>query len=139
VAIDATSSSWRGDLRDANDGQPVDVVIDPVGGEATEPAFRALAWNGRHLVIGFVGGGISKLPTNLPLLKGAALIGVDVRQFALREPRQAAENMASLLNLHALHDLRPAIGSTFALEQFAEAMQLAASGQTLGRVILTMT
>jgi NADPH2:quinone reductase len=138
VAIDATSSSWRDDLRDANGGQPVDVVVDPVGGEATEPAFRALAWNGRHLVIGFVGGGIPKLPTNLALLKGAALIGVDVRQFALREPRQAAENIASLLHLHALHDLRPAIGSTFALERFAEAMQLAASGRALGRVVLTM-
>jgi NADPH2:quinone reductase len=138
VAIDARSPSWRDDLRDANGGRAVDVVIDPVGGEASEPAFRSLAWNGRHLVIGFASGGIAKLPTNLPLLKGAALIGVDVRQFALREPVQAAANMASLLNLQARHDLRPAIGQTFPLDRFAEAMQLAGSGRSLGRVILTM-
>ena len=41
---------------------------------ATEQAFRALAWNGRHLIIGFAGGEIAKLPTNLALLKGGALI-----------------------------------------------------------------
>jgi NADPH2:quinone reductase len=138
AAIDSRSERWRDELKAVNDGRPVDLVVDPVGGNATEPAFRSLAWNGRHLIIGFVGGGVAKLPTNLPLLKGASLIGVDVRQFALHEPKQAAANMLALLELQSRHGLRPVIGKTFRLEQFVEAMQLAASGQCLGRVVLTM-
>jgi NADPH2:quinone reductase len=138
ATIDSRSERWREDLKAVNDGRPVDLVVDPVGGNATEPAFRSLAWNGRHLIIGFIGGGVAKLPTNLPLLKGASLIGVDVRQFALHEPKQAAANMIALLELQSRHGLRPVIGKTFRLEQFVEAMQLAASGQCLGRVVLTM-
>lgn len=137
VAIDARSPTWRDDLKAANGGKPINVVVDPIGGDATEPAFRSLAWNGRHLVIGFIGG-IPKLATNLPLLKGAALIGVDLRQFGIYEPDLAAANLQALLQLQAAHQFRPAIGKTLPLEQFVEAMNLAASGKCVGRVVLTM-
>jgi NADPH2:quinone reductase len=138
VAIDARSPTWRDDLKAANGGKPVDVVVDPIGGDATEPAFRSLAWNGRHLVIGFIGGGIPKLATNLPLLKGASLVGVDIRQFGIFEPELAAANVRALFELQARHHFRPHIGKTFPLEQFAEAMNFAASGECIGRVVLTM-
>jgi hypothetical protein len=58
------------------------VVFDPVCGPLFELAFRSLNWGGRHLVVGFVGGPIPALPANLPLMKGASLVGVDYRQFA---------------------------------------------------------
>jgi NADPH2:quinone reductase len=138
IAIDARSPTWRDDLKAANNGKGVDVVVDPVGGDATEPAFRSLAWNGRHLVIGFVGGGIPKLATNLPLLKGASLIGVDIRQFAIFEPALAAKNVEDLFALQAAHNLRPCISRRFPLEQYAEAMNCAASGDCVGRVVLCM-
>lgn len=138
AVVDSRSPTWRDDVKAANNGKPVDVVVDPVGGDATEPAFRSLAWNGRHLVIGFVGGYIPKLPINLALLKGASLIGVDLRQFAIYEPEAARANIEALFELHRTRNLRPFIGHEFPLEQFADAMHLAESGQALGRIALTM-
>lgn len=135
--VDSRSESWRADVAAAA-GRAIDLVVDPVGGDATEPAFRSLGWKGRHLVIGFAGGGIPRLPTNLALLKGAALVGVDFRQFALYEAETAAANIRTLVELQASHGFRPHIGAVFPMERFAEAMALAASGQCVGRVVLSL-
>ena len=137
VAVDARAADWRDQLRQANDGKGVDVVFDPVGGNVTEAAFRALGWNGRHLVVGFTAG-MAQFRTNLPLLKGASLVGVDIRQFGIFEPEAAAANTAAVFALAGQGALRPAIGRTHPLEDFAAAMTEAASGTTAGRIVLTM-
>lgn len=137
VAVEARAEDWRDQVRAANGGRPVDVVFDPVGGEATDPAFRCLGWGGRHLVIGFPGG-IAALRTNLPLLKGASLVGVDIRQFGEIEPDKANANREETFRLAATGVLRPAIAQTYPLEDFAAAMADAASGQSAGRIVLTM-
>lgn len=138
AVVDARSASWREDVKAANHGQPVDVVVDPVGGDASEPAFRSLAWKGRHLVIGFAGGHIPKIPANLALLKGASLVGVDIRQFGEYEPDQAAANITALLDLFRAGKLHPPIARTWPLEQFAAAMADARSGRLAGRVVVVM-
>lgn len=138
MAVDARSPHWRDDVKAANGGRPVDVVLDPVGGEATEPAFRSLAWKGRLLVIGFAGGGIAKLPVNLALLKGAALIGVDIRQFGEYEPEVQAANMEALFALHAEGKLRPPIARVYPLTDYVAALQAAFSGHVAGRIVLKM-
>lgn len=135
VAVDARAEDWRDQVKAANGGRPVDVVFDPVGGDATDPAFRCLGWGGRHLVIGFPGG-IAALRTNLPLLKGASLVGVDIRQFGELESERAEANRAETYRLAAAGILRPAIARTFPLEQYREAMAAAASGALAGRVVL---
>jgi NADPH2:quinone reductase len=137
AAVDARSGAWREDVKAANGGAAVDVVFDPVGGAATDPAFRSLAWNGRHLVIGFTAG-LTQLKTSLTLMKGAALIGVDLRQFGLFEPEAAAANLAQVFDLAGQGVLKPAIGRIYPLEAFAEAMADAAAGQTTGRVVIGM-
>ena len=137
AAVDARAEDWRDQVKAANGGKAVDVVFDPVGGEATDPAFRSLAWGGRHLIVGFPGG-IAALRTNLPLLKGASLIGVDLRQFGEIEPERAAANRAKLFELAAQGVLRPAIAGAYPIERFAEAMDAAATGQSAGRIVLTM-
>ncbi|MDO7842066.1 NADPH:quinone oxidoreductase family protein [Sphingomonas immobilis] len=138
ATVDSRSESWRDDVKAANHGKPVDVVIDPVGGSATEPAFRSLAWNGRLLVIGFAGGSIAKLPVNLALLKGASLIGVDVRQFGEYEPELAAANVTALFALYEAGHLHPPVAKTYPLDDFVAAMVEARSGETAGRIVLTM-
>lgn len=137
VAVEARAEDWRDQVKAANGGRPVDVVFDPVGGDATDPAFRCLGWGGRHLVIGFPGG-IAALRTNLPLLKGAALVGVDIRQFGEIEPDKANANREETFRLAATGVLKPAIARTYRLEDFAAAMADAASGQSAGRIVLTM-
>lgn len=103
-----------------------------------EPAFRSLAWGGRHLVLGFVGGPIPALPANLPLMKGAALIGVDVRQFGLFEPDRAAAHLTELLGWIADGRFAPPVGRTFGIEDFAQALEFALSGKGLGKTILRL-
>ena len=95
--IAATPETMRDDLKALTNGRGVDVVYDPVGGALTELAFRSLAWRGRHLIVGFASGTIPNLPVNLALLKGAALIGVDLARFSfMHEPAIAAENSCVL-------------------------------------------
>jgi NADPH:quinone reductase len=75
----------------------VDVIYDPVGGEYAEPALRAMAWNGRYLVVGFAAGAIPVFRANLPLLKGCAILGVFAGEFIQREPQNAKTNTVQLL------------------------------------------
>ena len=138
MAIDSTAADWRALVRAAQGGRGVDVVFDPVGGAATEPAFRSLAWAGRLLVIGFAAGEIAKLPVNLALLKGASLVGVDIRQMDEFEPALAAANLQALFALYREGGLRPPIGHIYPLEDFATAMEDVRSGQRAGRVVLRM-
>jgi NADPH:quinone reductase len=136
-AIDAQAEDWRDQLKAANDGKGCDVVFDPVGGTATEPAFRSLGWNGRHLIIGFPGG-IATLRTNLPLLKGASIVGVDIRQYGINEPARSLANGDAVFALAATGILRPAVACSYPLAEFETAMKEAASGQQAGRIVLTM-
>jgi NADPH:quinone reductase len=137
VAVEAGAKEWRNQVKAANGGKGVDVVFDPVGGDATDPAFRSLGWNGRHLIVGFPGG-IAALRTNLPLLKGASLIGVDIRQFGIFESDKAQANNQSVFDLAERAILKPAIAKAYALEDFAAAMANAAAGKRAGRIILKM-
>jgi NADPH:quinone reductase len=137
AVADARAEDWRDQVKAANNGKGVDVVFDPVGGDATDPAFRSLGWNGRHLIIGFPGG-IAALRTNLPLLKGASLIGVDIRQFGIFEAEKAQANNAKVFELAAQAILKPAIAKTYPLEDFVEAMNDAAGGKRAGRIVLAI-
>lgn len=134
-AIDYSAQNWRDALKTLTGGRGIDVVFDPVGGDVFEPSFRSLAWGGRHLVIGFAGGAIPRLPANLPLLKGAALVGVDIRQFSMLEPDKAAEN-DRLIAQWCAEGLRPPVGSLFHFSDFRKAMTVASSGASLGKVVI---
>lgn len=138
AAVDARADDWRDAVKDANGGQPVDVVFDPVGGAATDPAFRSLAWGGRHLVVGFPGG-IASLRTNLTLLKGASLVGVDLRRFTMLHPEKAAAHLAQILDLARSGKLRPVIAQRYPMADYAPAMVAAAQGEAAGRIVLSMT
>lgn len=135
-AIDISAPGWRAEVKALTQPYGVDVVVDPVGGALTETAFRTLGWGGRHLVLGFAGGTIASLPANLPLLKGAALVGVDVRQFGHRHPRQAAANLRGVMALHARGDLRPAIAGVWPLSDYRDALAAMQGGRIAGRVVL---
>ena len=135
-AVDNRAADYRDRLKALTDNKGVDVVVDPVGGSATEAAFRSLGWKGRHLVIGFAAGEIPKLPVNLALLKGADLRGVDIRQFGLFEPEQSAKNVAAIMALYEQGALKPKIARRYPFEQFAQAMQAAGKGELAGRIVL---
>ena len=128
------------DLKDAvkklTDGRGADVVYDPVGGELAEAAFRATAWDGRYLVVGFASGDIPSLPLNLPLLKGASLIGVFWGSWIGREPAASAENIRELYQLAAAGRINPRISSVHELEDYAEAFSQLTERRAKGKVLL---
>ncbi len=129
------SPAWRDAVKAANGGKPVDVVFDPGGGDMTDPAFRSLGYDGRYLVIGFTGG-ISTLKTNLPLVKTASLIGVQVRTFGENEPQKMAVTQAAMLKLAEQGLLQPMIGKVYAFDDYREAMNAAFKGEGAGRVVM---
>ena len=136
-AINYATEDLRERIKVLTDGRGVDVVYDAVGGTYTEPAFRSLAWRGRLLVVGFAAGDIPKLPLNLPLLKGAAVVGVFWGDFARREPGQFAQSVQQLTRWYGEGRLRPHVSETLPLEKAADAIKLLASRQARGKVVLT--
>src|SRR5438309_4148758 len=138
ATINYAAEDLRKRVQQLTDGRGVDVVYDPVGGAYTETAFRSLAWRGRLLVIGFAAGDIPKLPLNLALLKGAAVVGVFWGDFARREPKAFAESVRQLARWYGEGRLRPHVSQTLPLERAAEAIQLLASRKAKGKVVLTM-
>jgi NADPH2:quinone reductase len=115
----------------------VDVVYDPVGGEATEAALRSTNWNGRLLVIGFASGVIPSIPLNLNLVKGNSVVGVFWGRFNIEEPERSAENNQRIMEWVADGTLRPLVQKTFPLDEAREAMRWVAERRVIGRVVVT--
>jgi NADPH2:quinone reductase len=137
AVVETGAADWRDQVKAANGGKDIDIVFDPVGGDATDLAFRTLGYGGRHLVIGFPAG-IAALKTNLPLLKCASLVGVQMRGHALNRPEEAAANRRTVMALAAQGIFKPAIAARYPLEDYAPAMNDAFSGKRAGRVVLVM-
>jgi NADPH2:quinone reductase len=116
----------------------VDVVYDPVGGRYSEPAFRSMAWAGRHLVVGFASGEIPKLPLNLALLKGAAMVGVFWGDFARRDPAANRANLERLMAWIAAGRLMPLVSKTYALADAAQALDDMMNRRVQGKLVLAV-
>ena len=138
ATINYAAEDLRERLKALTDGRGADVIYDPVGGPYSEPAFRSIAWRGRHLVIGFAAGDIPKLPLNLALLKGAAVVGVFWGDFTRREPQAFAESARQLARWYQEGRLKPHVSARFPLEKAAAAMNLLASRKAKGKVVVTI-
>lgn len=118
-------------------GQGVNVVYDAVGGDYAEPALRALAWEGRFLVVGFPAG-IPKIPLNLTLLKGSQIVGVFWGASVMRDPAGHAANMGELFDMYANGQIKPRISARFPLEDAPKALKLMQDRKVLGKVVLNV-
>lgn len=113
------------------------VVIDPVGGDLSEAAYRSLRWGGRFVTVGFASGVIPKLPLNLVLLKGAAVLGFQLVDLAKNVPEGVRQCEVELLELLAAGKAMPHIGSTFDLDHVGDALRHVADGTAIGKVVIT--
>lgn len=136
ATIDYTQANWREVLKELTDDHGADVIYDPVGGEVSVQAFRSIAWNGRHLVVGFAAGKIPALPFNLPLLKGGILTGVDIAQIARREPEAEQRVTAQLLAWLREKRLAPVVGQVFPLANFRDAFRAMQTRAALGKMVV---
>ncbi|HSV81729.1 MAG TPA: NADPH:quinone oxidoreductase family protein [Ramlibacter sp.] len=136
ATIDYSTEDLREKLKALTGGRGVDVVCDPVGGRFTELAVRSLAWRGRLLVIGFTTGEIPRVPLNLPLLKGAAIIGVFWGDFIKREPGQAQQDLRDLTDLYRAGRIAPLVSMRCPLEQTGAAIAALAERRVTGKAVV---
>ena len=117
-------------------GQGADVIYDPIGGPFAEPALRAIAWEGRYLVVGFAAGEIPKIPLNLTLLKGCQIVGVFWGQFAAREPQRNREHAARVLEWVEQGKLAPHLDAVLPFAQAPEALRRMERREVRGKLVL---
>ncbi len=114
-----------------------DVIYDGVGGDYAEASLRAIAWEGRFLVIGFPAG-IPKLPLNLALLKGCDVCGVFWGDFVRRDPAGHQQNLRELMDLYAAGKIKPYVSERFPLEKAGDAIDWLSGRKAMGKVVVTM-
>jgi NADPH:quinone reductase len=135
--INYTTESLRDRLKALTNGVGPDVICDPVGGALAEPAFRSIAWGGRYLVVGFAAGAIPALPLNLPLLKGASVVGVFWGAFEQRDPAANARHLARLMDWVVSGTIAPVVSAHYPLEQTALALRALLERRVVGKVVVT--
>jgi len=137
VALDATGD-WVAAVREATGGRGADVIVDPVGGEIMLRSVRALASEGRLLVIGFASGEIPEIAVNRLLLRNVSLVGVNWGGFLATDPgylRAAAERIAIL---HAAGAVDPVIGARYPLERGADALRDLEARRATGKPVIVV-
>jgi NADPH2:quinone reductase len=114
-----------------------DIVYDIVGGDYSEPALRAIAWEGRFLVIGFPAG-IAKMPLNLTLLKSCDIRGVFWGAWTAREPAANQKNIEELFDLWKAGKIDPLVSETYPIERAHEAIAKLENRGAIGKLVVTM-
>ena len=117
------------------DGRGVDVVFDPIGGDLFDPALSSLAWGGRILVVGFVGG-IPRIPANRLLVKNRSALGCSLRHYRWNEPDKLKQSVEALMAWHQAGKLSPLVTNRFPLEQTADAIAMLTSRRSIGKIIV---
>ncbi len=130
----------KDDLKDAlkrlGGEHGIDVIYDPVGGRYSEAALRAIAWEGRHLVVGFAAGEIPKLPLNLTLLKGCDVLGVYWGNWVKRGPEDYRASLDRLAHWCAEGRISGHIHAAYPLAETAQALRTLSERKAMGKVIV---
>lgn len=136
--IDYSVQDLKSALKNLTLGQGVDCVYDAIGGDFSEKALRAIAWNGRFLVVGFAAGEIPKISLNLALLKGCAILGVYWGEFVKREPAEHRANMAQIFDWAAQKVIAAHVQAVLPLENIAEALNMLRDRKVRGKIVLAL-
>jgi NADPH2:quinone reductase len=136
--IDYSDGELKEKVKALTAGRGADVIYDPVGGNLFDQCMRCINWYGRVLVVGFVGGDIPKLPTNLVLLKSCQVVGVFYGAFSARFPGESAQNFAEIMSMFEDGRINPLVGKEFAFEEYAAALNCLEARQAIGKVVVTL-
>jgi len=130
------SKAFSNELKSKSLKGGYDIIYDPIGDCYTEPAFRAIGWKGRYLVVGFAAGEIPKLPINLTLLKGASLVGVFWGTFTGLESEANQKNIAEINQLLSEGKIKPLISKEVPMEDAVDAIKMIGNRGVIGKVVL---
>lgn len=135
--VNYSEGNLRDEVRELTDGKGVDVVFDPVGGDAFTQSVRCIGWEGRILVVGFASGDIPKVAANMILVKNFSAIGVVFGEHSFRYPDDTRQRLTQLLAHYAPGKFKPKIMKTYPLEDAQSAMSDLSERRALGKIVLT--
>ena len=136
--IDYSDGELKEKVKALTEGRGADVIYDPVGGDFFEQCLRCINWYGRVLVVGFVGGDIPRVPTNLILLKSCQVVGVFYGAWSAKAGKEAKANFAEILEMCETGKLKPLVGREFPFEAYADALNCLDNREALGKVVLNI-
>ena len=136
--IDYSDGELKEKVKALTDGRGADVIYDPVGGPLFDQCMRCINWYGRVLIIGFVGGDIPRLPTNLILLKSCQVVGVFYGAWRARFSGEAKQNFEEVLAMFDAGKINPLVGREFSFDQHIDALKCLEERQALGKVVLNV-
>jgi NADPH2:quinone reductase len=140
AVIDLSAADLRNSVREqvlaATAGRGVDIVIDPLGGDAFDGAVRSLAWRGRLVIVGFAAGRIPVLKMNYPLLKNIEVSGLQISDYRKRVPELVKECYREVFRLYVEGSITPPTSSASPLAEWATAMEKIGSGTAGQRLVL---
>jgi NADPH2:quinone reductase len=135
-AVLLAQGRFREEVAQITDGALCDLVLDPVGGDVFDESTRCVAFGGKLLVVGFAGGRIAEISSNIPLIKGFSIVGVRAGEYARRFPERGAAIRASVLDLAATGKLAPQIDRVLPLARWREAFEAMDRRELVGKVVL---
>ncbi|MER6913464.1 NADPH:quinone oxidoreductase family protein [Streptomyces sp. NPDC000594] len=134
LVVDRSAEDVVAIVKEATAGRGVDVVYDPVGGEAHTQSAKCVAFEGRILVVGFASGTVPAPALNHALLKNYGILGVHWGLYVQKDPEAVRDCHARLTELAAQGAIKPLISERIPLEGAADAVQRVADGTTTGRL-----
>jgi NADPH2:quinone reductase len=135
--IEFKPEGFKERVMELTDGHGADVILESVGGELFRACMRAIAWEGRLVIIGFAAGEIPTVKAGHVLVKNMDLIGVQSSDYREREPESFREAQEELLGLLTHGKIGVQVTATYPLEAAAEALEEIRDSRVLGKVVLT--
>jgi NADPH2:quinone reductase len=137
LSVDHLQESLRDEVLAITHDHGADVVIDTVGGEVFDASLRALAWSGRLVVVGFASGEVPTVEANYLLLRNISVIGLNWRQYRMREPEWVRRIQNEMYQLYEQGRLAPNVMHVYSLAQYADALEAIEAGRVEGKVVLS--
>lgn len=136
--IDYSDGELKEKVKALTEGRGADVIYDPVGGPMFDQCMRCINWGGRVLIVGFVGGDIPKVPTNLILLKSCQVVGVFYGAFSGRFPAENQQNFVEIINMFNSGDLKALVGGEYALDDYVNALNCLSQRRAVGKIVVNI-
>ena len=137
VLVNYKTEDLRERIKAETGGRGADVIYDPVGGDVFKAAMRAIAFEGRIIVIGFASGEIPQIPANILLVKNISAVGLYWGAYSVRNPDVLLKSIRQLIDWYMAGKIKPHVSATYPLAEGAEAIRALAERRSTGKVVVT--
>ena len=137
--LDSEDPDLKDRIRELTAGRGADVIYDPVGGAMFDASLRAIAWEGRIVIVGFASGSVPQIPANVLLVKNASVLGFYWGSYRKHDPERLQEGFQELFQWFQDGRIRPHVSQTLPLAQTADAVRLLMDRRSVGKVVVAVT